>query len=401
MCRIIIILLLSISYHGTQAQVKINYAWYDKETYQLYQEKNWSRLIELSHNSIKAGYDFFYLRMRLGIAYYEQEHYRAAISHFEHALGFNEDPLAIEYLFYSYKFSGRMMDANLLYAKYKNQLKSRDISSTTGFITGLYSEAGIKIISPGNSEYGPLLYAHIGVEQQLGSRLNLYHGYMRLSQNISQLESTAGFGAGGTTTIETKRKYVQNEYYLKATIPIIKGLQLIGSLHTQAIIDTIQYNNISFLAGISSSFKIIDLYLAYGASRLNKAYHHQFSAGTTFYPQMNRNFYLQSILTYHTDAEISNIVFYQKIGLKAGAKTWFEFYGSFGDMKNMQELDGFYIYNLNNHLNMRLGLTGIFFLGKNAKLFVGYTNESYTEFDTELPFKQHYFFTGLRVQLKN
>ena len=93
-------------------------------------------------------------------------------------------------------------------------------------------------------------------------------------------------------------------------------------------------------------------------------------------------------------------MFYQKIGLKTGDKTWFEFYGSFGDMKNMQELDGFYIYNMNNHLNMRLGLTGIFLLGKNVKLFVGYTNESYTEFSTELPYKQHYLFTGLQVHFK-
>ncbi len=401
MRRIIIILLLSLSYLSSRAQVKLNYAWYDKQTYQLYQEKNWSRLMELGRSSIKAGYDFYYLRMRLGMACYDQEHYRAAIAHFEEAINFNEDPLAIEYLYYSYKFSGRTMDANLLYAKYKNQLKSRDISSTTGFITGLYTEAGLKIISPGNSEFGPLLYAHIGAEQQLGSRLNLYHGYMRLSQNISQFETVAGFGPGGMTTNEIKRKYVQNEYYLKATLPVFKGLQLIGSLHTQAITDTIQYNNISYLAGISSSFKILDFYMAYGASRIRDTYHHQISAGTTFYPQLNQNFYLQSILTYHTDTEISNIVFYQKIGLRTGPKTWFEFYGSFGDMKNMQELDGFYIYNLNNHLNMRLGLTGIFFLGKSAKLFVGYTNESYTEFGTELPFKQHYLFTGLKLQLKN
>lgn len=401
MRRIIIIALLLLSYLASEAQVNIDFAWYDEHTYKLYQEKAWPKLIELGNSAITDGYDAYYLRMRLGIAYYEQKQYRAAISHFEHALNFNEDPLAIEYLYYSYKLSGRTMDANLHYAKYKNQLKSRDVSSATGFITGLYTETGLKIISPRNSEYGPLLYAHVGAEQQLGARLNLYQGYMRLSQNISQFESAAGFGPSGTTTIETKRKYVQNEYYLKATIPIIKGLQLIGSLHTQAIIDTIQYNNISYLAGISSNLKVLDLKLAYGASRLNETYHHQISAGTTIYPQMNRNFYLQSILTYHRGEDLSNIVFYQKIGLKAGAKTWLELYGSFGDMKNVQDLDGFYIYNLNNHLNMRLGLTGIFLLGKKVTLLAGYTYESYTEFITELPFTQHYLFSGLRVQLKN
>jgi tetratricopeptide (TPR) repeat protein len=400
MHRIIVIVLVLLSYLGSHAQVKVSFALYDIQTYQLYQEKSWPGLIELGKLAIKDGHDFFYLRMRIGIAYYEQGKYRSAISHFEQALKFNKDPLAAEYLYYSYKLSGRKMDANLVYAEYKNLLKSRDISSATGFVTGLYTETGLKLISPANSEYGPLLYAHIGAEQQLGSRLNLYHGYMRFSRSITQLESVAGFGPGGMITNETKRKYVQNEYYLKAIIPVIKGLQLIGSLHTQAIIDTIQYNNISYLAGISSSYKILDLYVAYGASRLSENIHHQISAGTTFYPAISQNFYLQSILTYHKDAEISNIVFYQKIGLKTGDRTWLEFYGSFGDMKNMQELDGFYIYNMNNHLNMRLGLNGIFLLGKNVKLFVGYTNESYSEFSTELPYKQHYLFTGLQVHFK-
>lgn len=400
MRRIIIIVLILLSYLGSQAQVKIDFAWYDKHTYQLYQDKAWPRLIELGQLAIKDGHDFYYLRMRLGIAYYEQGKYRSAISHFEHALDFNSDPLAAEYLFYSYKFSGRMMDANLVYAKYKNQLKSRDIPSSTGFITGLYTELGIKMISPANSEFGPLLYTHIGARQQLGSRLSLYHGYMRYSQNITQFEEVPGFGPGGITINETKRKYVQNEYYLRATIPIVKGLQLIGSLHTQAVTDTIQYNNISYSGALSSSLKFMDLYLAYGTSRLRGIYHHQMSAGVTFYPSMSQNFYLQSIFTYHTVDEISNIIFYQKIGLRTGEKTWFEFYGSFGDMRNVQELDGFYVFNMNNHLNTRIGVTGLFLLDRNVKLMIGYTNESYTEFDTDLPFKQHYLFTGLQVLLK-
>ena len=400
MRRIIIIVIILLSFLGSQAQVKIDFAWYDKHTYQLYQEKAWPRLIELGQLAIKDGHDFYYLRMRLGIAFYEQGRYRAAISQFKHALDFNSDPLAAEYLYYAYKLSGRIMDANLVYAKYKNQLKARDIQSATGIITGLYTELGLKMISPANSEYGPLLYAHIGAQQQLGSRLNLYHGYMRYSQNISRFEEVPGFGPGGITINETKRKYVQNEYYLRATIPIVKGLQLIGSLHTQSITDTIQYNNFSYTAGLSTSLKFMDLRLAYGASRLRDVNHKQISAGATFFPGMNQNFYLQSVFTYHIDEDISNIIYYQKIGLRTGEKTWFEFYGSFGDMRNVQEKDGFYVYNMSNHLNMRLGITSIFLLGKNVKLLFGYTNESYSEFDTELAFKQHYLFTGLQVLFK-
>ena len=401
MRRIIIITLSLLSYLASEAQVNKDFAWYDEHTYKLYQEKAWPKLIELGKSAITDGYDSYYLRMRLGIAYYEQGRYRSAIMQFEHALDFNSNPLAAEYLYYSYKFSGRTMDANLIYAKYKNQLESRDIQSPYGIITGFYTELGLKMISPENAEFGSLLYAHFGFKQQLGSRLNLYHGYMRYSQNVSQFEFVPGSGPGGVTIKETKRKYVQNEYYLRGIIPVINGLQLIGSLHTQAITDTIQYNNISYSTGFSSNLKFVDLYLAYGSSRLRGVYHHQVSAGATFYPVMSQNFYLQSVLTYHKDEEISNTIFYQKIGFRTGEKIWFELYGSFGDMRNVQEKDGFYVYNMNNHLNTRLGVTCILLVGNKVKLLFGYTNESYTEFDTELAFKQHYLFTGLQVLIKN
>jgi hypothetical protein len=401
MRRVIIILILALSYLGSEAQVKIDHDWYNKHTYKLYQEKSWPRLIELGNNAIKAGYDFYYLRMRLGIAYYEQGKFRSAISHFEHALKFDINPLAVEYLYYSYKFSGRHMDANLVYTKYKKQLKSRDVSSAIGILTGLYTETGLKLLSPSNSEYGSLLYVHVGAEQQLSSRLNLYHGYMRYSQNTFQYESVPGFGPGGSMASETKRKYVQNEYYLKATVPVIKGLQVIGSLHTQQIIDTVQFNNFSYLGGLSASLKFMDLHIAYGSSRINENQHDQLSAGVTFYPAMNQNFYLESIITNHINEGASNIIFYQKIGLRAGKNAWFDFYGSFGDMRNVQELDGFYIYNINNQLNTRIGITGTFFLGKKVKLLIGYTNESYKEIDTGLPYSQHYLFTGLKILIKN
>ena len=69
MRRIIILSILLISYLGSQAQVKVNLDWYNDHTYRLYQEKNWAGLIELGDAAIKAGYDFYYLRLRLGIAF--------------------------------------------------------------------------------------------------------------------------------------------------------------------------------------------------------------------------------------------------------------------------------------------------------------------------------------------
>ena len=401
MYRIIIIGILLLSSLSSFAQSKRNFAWYDKYTYELFQNKDWDKLIVQGNKAIKAGHDFFYLRVRIGVAYYTKGEYRASIPHFTKALQFNEsDPLTVEYLFYAYKFSGRLMDANLIYAKYKKQLKSRKIPELTGIITSIYSEGGLKVISPSNVNYGTLNYGHVGIQQQLGSRINLYHGYMRVSQNIYDYETINNPGFNSPSTIPSKFKYAQNEYYLKGIFPLAIGVQLIGSLHTQAITDTVSYNNFAYTAGINASLQLVDLYVSYGSATIKDTLQQQITGGLTIYPAKNQNFYLRSALIYHTYEDLANVIFYQKVGLRTGENTWLEAYGSFGDMKNVQELDGFYQYNINNHLIQRIGFTGIFNIGQNAKLFVGYTSENYEELDTRLAYKQHYVFTGLQINIK-
>ena len=84
----------------------------DSVTYTLYEKQQWSELIEVGEAAIKSGIDFYYLRMRLGIARYEQHNYRHAAPHFEKALIFYPgDQLATEYLYYSFLFAGRKSDS--------------------------------------------------------------------------------------------------------------------------------------------------------------------------------------------------------------------------------------------------------------------------------------------------
>ena len=43
----------------------------EQKTFNLYKERNWSELIFWGEKAINEGNDYFYLRMRLGIAFYE------------------------------------------------------------------------------------------------------------------------------------------------------------------------------------------------------------------------------------------------------------------------------------------------------------------------------------------
>ncbi len=398
---IVLIFFLAGSFFPALAQQAGSFGRYDKQTYAYYLQQDWQALINTGKAALKEGIDFYYLRMRLGIAYYEKGQYRQAIAHFNKALAYNSDnPLAAEYLYYAYKFAGRLADANLVYGQYKPQLSQRQVASPYGAISGFYSEGGLKFLSPANDDVGPLKYMHAGAQQQLGGRLSLYHGYMRISQNLYSYETVNNPGPGPPTTVKTTRRYVQNEYYLRAAVPLVAGLQAMGSLHTQAITDSVRYNNLAFMAGLTASIKLFDLSANYGRAQIRETIQQQVSLGVIFYPLKTNSLYLQSVFTQHRDGDQGNSIFYQKIGVRAGGNIWLEGYGSFGDMRNVQDMDGFYQYNTPDPLTLRLGLTGIFYLGVRAKVLVGYTYENYQALATNLPYQQHYTFTGLHFLFK-
>ena len=55
---------------------------YDRETYQLYQAGQWKNLVAYGQKILDANIDFYYLRMRMGLAYYNLQNYEAARLHF-------------------------------------------------------------------------------------------------------------------------------------------------------------------------------------------------------------------------------------------------------------------------------------------------------------------------------
>ena len=93
------------------------------ETYRLYVGQKWDSLIAMGKEAIKQDIDYYYLRMRVGIAYYNKKNYKKAAGHFKHALSFNQnDPVALEYLYYSMLLSGSQEQANHVRNRFKGDL---------------------------------------------------------------------------------------------------------------------------------------------------------------------------------------------------------------------------------------------------------------------------------------
>ncbi len=84
--RRIVYLLIFLSCCNTGwAQNSVNYKTVDEETYRFYMNGNWKDLINSGKNALKNNIDYYYLRMRIGIAYYETKRYMQAAKHFEKA----------------------------------------------------------------------------------------------------------------------------------------------------------------------------------------------------------------------------------------------------------------------------------------------------------------------------
>nr|NQU89727.1 hypothetical protein [Bacteroidota bacterium] len=107
----LMVFLLMLQPLSTFSQEKQDFRKIDSLTYSLYQQGKWDKLITVGEKALGQGLDYYYLQIRVGIAWYEKQNYRRAIPHFEEALKFNlVDQTVLEYLYYSYLLSGRNYD---------------------------------------------------------------------------------------------------------------------------------------------------------------------------------------------------------------------------------------------------------------------------------------------------
>lgn len=208
----------------TISQDTLNSTIVEQKSYQLYLDKNWSELIKFGNNSINKGFDYYYLQIRIGIAYFEKENYSLAENHFKKVLEFNsDDELAKEYLYYCYIYNGRNEEARLLSKNFGNDLSEKigiNKQSKVGFVM---LEGGTKITdSPNyyddstknNSNYfNPPVYLQLGLNHFVKNRFSVFHALTYYKQ-VSFLGDAR-----------------QIQYYIKASIPIKKNWLISPSIH--------------------------------------------------------------------------------------------------------------------------------------------------------------------------
>ncbi len=399
--RLMILGFLLLVLRPLAAQEHHDFAWYEQQTYAAWQAGDWPGLIALGKEALRAGYDYFYLRQRLGRAYYEQGAYRQAARHFARALTMNRNALTAEYLYYAYRFGGQLPDAALAYAWNQHLLQQRGVPSPVGLATGLYTEGGIKLTSPADPALGVLKYWHAGLRQQLGGRLSLYHAYVRVSRNLySTTSQPPAPGPRPPATTEQAFKYSQNEYYLRAGLAVHPGWQVVGTWRYQGIRDSTAYGNVAWQAGVAAGGTTVEGRLLYGQALINNKRYDQLAGTLIWYPFGSLRLYSHTTLFWLPEGQNNRVVLYQKLGMRTTAKLWTEAYAYLGDVRNIQDMEGFYLYNLPDVMNLRLGVTFIGLAGERLRVLTGYTFER-LETSASDDYYQHYLFVGMQIDFKS
>ena len=196
----------------------------EANSYQLYTEGKWTELINLGKSAVKQGMDYFYLRMRIGIAYYEKKNYNLAEEHFARALKFNTgDELALEYLYYCYVFNGRFDEARALSKKFGKDLAEKTKTADKAPISFAMLEGGTKISDSAtyydknkktaSNFFNPAVYFQAGLNHYIRNRISFFHAFTYFNQ------------------VSFTGDVRQIQYYLKSSIPLKRNWIVYPSLH--------------------------------------------------------------------------------------------------------------------------------------------------------------------------
>jgi hypothetical protein len=384
MYRLIIISSLVLLFQAGKSQ---DFKSVDQETYNLYMEKKWDEVIRSGKNGLKQDIDYYYLRMRIAIAYYETQNYKASQAHFRKALEFNQgDPVAMEYLYYAYLFAGQTDQAGILAKDFSLSLMEK-INSPPGKIVDrlaleyLYNfnvtkdlladpgkyfsdlPAGYQVVTLNYSNVNAMLH-HV-----FSPGITLTHAYTYLNKTNYYYynDGLTPFGIDG-------QKVIQHQYYISPSFTTKQGLSISPSFHylrsnfqVPYIVSgsggpgpggggggSIQYSDLfanHFVGGLKLSQSVGRFAINLGGiySSINDATQVTGTAGLTWYPLGNLDLYLGTSLNVHNenkDQENSvELIPDFLIGFGIASRVWMEFSGSYGNMKNYTEGNGYIVYN--------------------------------------------------------
>lgn len=360
------------------------FRYYDSLTFSLYEKGDWQELLQQAKLATDRGLDYYYLQMRIAVAYFKLKNYARSSDHLIKALSFNQsDPVALEYLFYCYLYTGKFYQSWTVLSKIseKDRLRIKAeslIRRSSLTIETYYQKASTESIiqdPDSNFENPPSGGSHPVPRSFINNAayLSFVPGNrfaMVLSYNNLIKENYLHYFDGLTVSDLPYQRILQDQFYTRLSFFSDKSLSISPSFHfisnrypypyvsyssTGYSTGTYTVNTRGFTAGFELSVKNSFLFYTAGIiySDMNEIRQLQASIGITYYPFGNAGLYFGNNISGLSETEPGSqirMVPELFMGFSLNDKVWLDLSGTIGDMRNYTRENGLIIYNSADYL---------------------------------------------------
>ncbi len=384
---------------NSYSQQTLNTQVVAKRSYGMYLKQQWPELIAYGDSVLKLGYDYYYIRMRMGIAYFELKKYRLAEPHFKKAIEFNaQEDLAYEYLYYIYVYTDRFEESRKLTKKFSATLKQKLQSDSLPKVEYRFAEAGEKISN--NTETPNATYVQLGLGHNIANNFSLLHAYTYYGQGNNEW------------------KINQNQYYIRANFPMKNNFMLSGAFHfverstalfsntgnftgsTKPSSVLFTYNYVESIL-LRKSFERFDASLGSTVLWLDSVFQFQHNAMINYFPLGNNKLGIgANVYLYTRDAYSSvNFVFVPFVSFKPLQKL--SLFGSYllnSGYNNIAEWNGYVVNNSPDLTTGKLTLNADWTINKKWDLYATYQYENKQLFATTTEYQFNSIFVGIKFK---
>ena len=403
--QIVFIVALWFVATASAQKAPLSFKQVDSTTYALYLKQDWKSIIAMGKQSKTAGIHFYYLKVRMGIAYFKENKMLSAIQLLEEAYAVNSyDVVVQEYLYWAYRYSGLELESRLFYSKMNKTLKDQ-IKLEQPFVSVL----DFNVLATNNLDYDEMLKEDttsenndirfitknyqlfsVGMNHPISKRVNLYHRLSVMPTTSVQQENIGGILQNETYNGNESRYYADvtvalgNRWYLDTYLNVISGkydnlnvdetIILVGNGSGRRIASsssTISYTDLVFGGSITKASYFMRNSVNASVSNLNGL--NQFQAGYSMalYPLGSTLLVPFGSIQYHSQDPDSNVVFTGGLSVST-TKFSLTGFGTIGELNNFIANNGAIIYNQSATALNEFGLSLQFF-GKNSTVKVGYS----------------------------
>lgn len=375
---------------------KLTFVESNQDTYEKYLRQDWKGLIKAGKRAKKDGLDYYYLNVRMGVAYFKKKQYLNAIPYFEKALKENpKDAFVLDYLYYAYLYTNDELRSEYILNRLPQENKKNKIVTNRKLkdvtvISNYQINQDYDYLSNYNYLEPGLLSVQVNIDKsmynldwglnyQLSPKISAYQLFGFRKINFFYIEQNAN-DLRFNLSLNEFRYYGKFDFILNSVLKASFNYNVMlgnsqdvvyqsgfGRMSSGYYAVPILWANIAAGGSITAKWRRFELSPHVNALIYN-GLNPYLGVDFTFYPFANNDLFLRSDLNFNPKNHENPMV----IKAQGGFRLWkFYFVGTYyyGVIDKFIEDNGFYVYNFNYKILSQYAITADF-MAKNKTFFV-------------------------------